>query len=196
MKLDAMMWEGSEPSTPELFAACNYLDFFADYPVANTRFTIMSGVYPTGNGALVLMHGGQAECKITVNMVNAGPYSIDLNHDQFCVVHNDIQSYAPMLLELGIFEAAGDYVEVKYYGTPQRYADIWSFKRCTVEGHIEGPRQIVGTLRSPGFNQAAGHYAITCLSCKQERERVFKERIERLEAADAISRLRNMPRER
>jgi len=92
-----------------------------------SEFTLHSGVYGTGNGALhVSDEHGSAECKLTVNMIEL---QAQLAEDEFFVRVETIRfSRAPQaLLDLGLFAKT---TRVVTYADGSTYAEIWRFADC------------------------------------------------------------------
>lgn len=159
-----------EPVIPDLFKACNGVRFY----VRSLDFSIASGVYPTGNGALlVLAEDGTPECKLTVNMVDAPT----LSTTAFYVKSDTTEMRAGMrqaILDLGIFTAS---TTATASGYVTRYAEVWQFAECTKH-----------------FRTDIHLYAVQCAVCMDEITKAFVEKKTRLQAIEAIERLKNIPK--
>lgn len=168
----------NEPEIPPLFAACDGLKFYDLYARRASRYedaetpllyTIRAGVYPTGNGALVIVHpGGEVECKITVNLHRVlAPEHLSKRDDEFYVKVHEVGQLVHPLLKLGFFAALLERV-CEVAGV--RVADLWQFTRC--------PRSSVEK--------------VLCRHCRDEYDTKLEEKRLRFESKEAISRLKNI----
>lgn len=152
---------------PPLFAACDGVRF---YGPRDELFIIRAGVYPTGNGALVVMaENGEPECKITVNLVGYDLADDDLFH----VKVDEIGRLESFILSCGFFEHAGNWVV-------RRYVDVWRFARCPTAAHQGG--LVPDTL-----------YAINCRACRSAHENYVHAKETQIKAMDTVTRLKGKP---
>lgn len=128
-------------------------------------FELRAGAYANGRGALVAFADGEADFKITVNLV-----SLELpSPHHFHVKLEEVQEYRSMLLNLGLFRL-DDRLQTISHGYSHQYAETWVFERC--------------------YEHAPGGFAIACVKCQSRLRNMFEEHKEVLLATDSFDRLK------
>lgn len=154
------------------FRAIDGLGFW----VGSNPYLFQGGQYGSGEGAVVILAAdGQVETKLTVSLANYGAPALEVGElwvklPDEDAPHDLIQRE---LLSLGFFTADPRTVSM---GRVERYAQRWSFARCTDRSH----------------KMVEISYRVECAECRAHFEKLFEDGRVRLLAKDTVRMIKRM----